>query len=65
MAGSRDKSGRQQSASVRGCEIEAAAEYGVDVAQLEANVKRSVAERIRRHRIALGAVEKLREAKKK
>ena len=44
--------------------IRAAQEYGIDVDMLLDNLKRSPAERIRRHQIALETVEKLREADK-
>lgn len=42
--------------------IQAAAEYGIDVAQLRDNLALTVAERLRRHQIALNTVEKLRKA---
>lgn len=42
--------------------IAAAAEYGIDVAQLRDNLAMTVAERLRRHQIALNTVEKLRKA---
>jgi len=45
-------------------EVREAMEYGIDVCALEANLKRTVAERIRRHQIALDAVEKMRKAKR-
>lgn len=44
-------------------EVKAAAEYGVDIQMLLSNLNRSVSERIRRHQIALDAVQKLRRAK--
>jgi queuine/archaeosine tRNA-ribosyltransferase len=44
--------------------IRAAQEYGIDVAMLLDNLKRSPAERIRRHQIALETVEQLRKAKR-
>ena len=44
--------------------VQAAAEYGIDVGQLRDNLVLSVAERLRRHQIALNAVEKLRKAKR-
>ena len=46
-------------------EIQAAVDYGIDVQQLMDNLKRTPAERIRRHQMALNAVEKLRKAKQK
>jgi len=42
--------------------IEVAADYGIDVAQLRDNLALTVAERLRRHQIALNTVEKLRKA---
>lgn len=44
--------------------IKAAIDYGIDVAMLVDNLRRSVTERIRRHQIALNTAEKLRKAKK-
>ncbi len=44
-------------------ELAAAQEYGVDVHMLIANVKRSIAERIERHQIALDTFDELRGAK--
>jgi hypothetical protein len=41
----------------------AATNYGVDLSTLSDNLKKSVAERIRRHQIALNTVQKLRKAK--
>ena len=46
-------------------EIQAAIDYGIDVQKLMDNLKRTPAERIRRHQMALNAVEKLRKAKQK
>jgi hypothetical protein len=43
--------------------VRAAAEFGIDIEALKDNLKRSPAERIRRHQIALNIVEKLRRAK--
>jgi len=45
-------------------ELAAARDYGVDIRMLQANLKRPVIERIRRHQIALDTFEKLRKAKK-
>ena len=42
--------------------LEAAREYGIDVAMLRSNLKRDPAQRIRRHQIALETAEKLRKA---
>jgi len=46
-------------------EFQAAIDYGIDVQQIMDNLKRSPAERIRRHQMALNALEKLRKAKQK
>jgi len=45
--------------------IQAAADFGVDISILTDNLKRSPAERIRRHQIALNTAQKLRKAKPK
>ena len=44
--------------------IQAAADYGIDIAQLRDNLALPVAERLRRHQIALNTVEKLRKARR-
>jgi hypothetical protein len=44
--------------------IQAAAEYGVDIPMLIANLARTPAERIRRHQIALETFRALRKAKR-
>ena len=44
--------------------IQAAIDYGIDVTQLRDNLALPVAERLRRHQIALNTVEKLRKAKR-
>jgi hypothetical protein len=44
--------------------IQAAIDYGIDVSMLVDNLHRSVAERIRRHQIALNTAEKFRKAKR-
>jgi hypothetical protein len=44
--------------------IETAANYGIDIAMLEANLARTPAERIKRHQIALETFNKLRKAKR-
>lgn len=44
--------------------IQAAIDYGIDVSMLIENLKRTPAERIKRHQIALNTIEKLRKAKK-
>jgi seryl-tRNA(Sec) selenium transferase len=45
-------------------EIMAAIDYGIDISMLIENLKRTPAERIRRHQIALNTATKLRKAKK-
>jgi len=44
--------------------IQAAADYGVDITQLRDNLALPVAERLRRHQIALNTVELLQKAKR-
>ncbi len=44
--------------------IATAAEYGIDIAMLEANLARTPVERIRRHQIALETFRKLRKARR-
>ena len=44
--------------------IRAAADYGIDIPMLKANVNRTPAERIRRHQIALETFRTLRRAKR-
>jgi queuine/archaeosine tRNA-ribosyltransferase len=44
--------------------IQAAADYGIDIAMLIDNLKRTPEERIRRHQIALNTVKSLRKAKR-
>jgi hypothetical protein len=45
-------------------EIMAAIDYGIDISMLIDNIRRSPAERIRRHQIALNTVKSLRKAKR-
>ncbi len=45
--------------------IHEAAEYGIDISVLRANLALTPAERLRRHQIALNTVEMLREAKRR
>jgi len=54
------KSGKQ---SKTADPIQAAIDYGIDISMLKDNVKRTPAELIRRHQIALETAEKLRKAK--
>lgn len=44
--------------------VQAAADYGIDVTQLRDNLALTVAERLRRHQIALNTVELLQKAKR-
>lgn len=44
--------------------IQAAADYGIDITQLRDNLALTVAERLRRHQIALNTVEKLQKARR-
>jgi hypothetical protein len=46
-------------------EIMAAIGYGIDISMLIDNIRRSPAERIRRHQIALNTARMLRKAKRK
>jgi len=43
-------------------ELKAAIDYGIDISMLLDNIKRTPAERIRRHQIALNTVKKLHKA---
>jgi hypothetical protein len=45
-------------------EITAAIDYGIDISMLIDNIRRSPAERIKRHQIALNTATKLRKAKR-
>ncbi len=44
-------------------EVQTAADFGIDIPLLIDNIKRTPAERIRRHQIALNTADKLRKAK--
>jgi hypothetical protein len=44
--------------------IRAAADYGIDISQLRDNLALTVAERLRRHQIALDTVEMLQRARR-
>jgi hypothetical protein len=44
--------------------IQSAIDYGIDISMLIDNLKRSPAERIKRHQIALNTAQKLRKAKR-
>jgi hypothetical protein len=64
MAAKSKKKKISKSESQQAAEIQAAIDYGIDVSMLIQNVKRSYAERIRRHQIALNTAEKLRKARR-
>ncbi|MBN1360123.1 MAG: hypothetical protein JW993_06005 [Sedimentisphaerales bacterium] len=55
---------RDNDANDKADPIQAAAAYGIDVAQLRDNLALTVAERLRRHQIALDTLEILRQAKR-
>jgi hypothetical protein len=50
--------------AVKADPVRAAAEFGIDIEALKDNLRRSPAERIRRHQIALNTAEKLHRAKR-
>jgi hypothetical protein len=58
------RTGKDERMKEHGGPIEAAAEYGIDIEQLRDNLTLTVAERLRRHQIALATVEMLRKAKR-
>ncbi|MCK5225955.1 MAG: hypothetical protein KAQ89_04495 [Planctomycetes bacterium] len=58
------QSGQNRTDDTEKDEILAAAEAGIDIDMLEANLKRSPIERIKRHQIAFNTAEKLRKAKR-
>jgi hypothetical protein len=59
-----NKSVRVVSSRLRKDPIRAAADYGIDIPMLIANLARSPAERIRRHQTALEAFRAFRKAKR-
>ncbi len=59
---SRDKQTKKPGGAVD--PIQAAADYGIDITQLRDNLALTVAERLRRHQIALNTVEMLQKAKR-
>ena len=62
MAG-QEKTGKKGFAGdTRGDEIDAAADFGIDISMLKDNLNRSYTQRVRRHQIALETVQKLRKA---
>jgi len=62
MAAKSSQTKRRRANSQQPDAIQAAIDYGIDVSMLVENLKRTPAERIRRHQIALATVEKLRKA---
>ena len=62
--GQRSSQAPQQTGPEPSGAIRAAAEYGIDIEMLRANVALTPAERLRRHQIALNTVEMLRKAKR-
>ena len=58
------RTGKDEWMKGHGGPIEAAVEYGIDIEQLRDNLALTVAERLRRHQIALDTVEMLRKAKR-
>lgn len=65
MAAKLKKSKIPKSKSEQIDEIQAAIDYGIDVAMLIDNINRDPSDRIRRHQMALNTAEKLRKAKHK
>ena len=63
MAATRKQENRIAGSLRQADEIRAAIDYGIDIEMLIANLKRSPAERIRRHQIALNTAKMLAKAK--
>ena len=59
---SRQQAGRRLRQPVD--QVHKAVEYGIDISMLRDNLARTVAERMRRHEIALATVEMLRKARR-
>jgi len=57
------KSKKRKEKSQLAPEIQAAIDYGIDISALKANLRLSVAERLRQHQIALNTMKKLQKAK--
>jgi hypothetical protein len=57
------KSKKRKGKSQLAPEIQAAIDHGIDISALKANLRLSVAERLRQHQIALNTVRKLQKAK--
>ena len=57
------KSKKRKENSQLAPEIQAAIDYGIDISALKANLRLSVAERLRQHQIALNTMKKLQKAK--
>jgi hypothetical protein len=64
MKSEKNKSRRIAVPQPRKDPIRAAAEYGIDIPMLIANLRRTPAERIRRHQIALDTFRMLRKSKR-
>lgn len=64
MTVKRDNDIETDSQSQQADHVQTAAEYGIDVPALIANLNRSCSERILRHQIALNTVTRLRKARK-
>ncbi len=62
MASKRNQRKTTKSGSRRTDAIQAASDFGIDVSMLSDNLKRTPAERIKRHQAALNTVLKLRKA---
>jgi hypothetical protein len=60
----KNKRTKSKSARPRKDPIKAAKEYGIDIPMLMANLNRTIAERFRRHQIALETYYKIRKSKK-
>jgi hypothetical protein len=64
MAAQGDTKKRRPSSGEPADPVEAAAAYGIDVSQLRDNLTLTVAQRLRRHQIALDTVEMLQKARR-
>jgi len=64
MAGKSNTGAKRKDKSRQTDPVQAAIDYGIDVSMLMDNLKRSVADRIKRHQVALNTAEKLRKAKR-
>jgi hypothetical protein len=64
MAAGLNNIGKTKKKSPRKDPVQAAIDYGIDIQALIDNAGRTIAERIKRHQIALNTVESLQKAKK-